>query len=103
MRAEDEPPAESLEQLAARQAETRRKLAGRLRVLVLAPGAQRAAHLHPQAPRLILRHDGYQWTPLAAAANYAAAQQLLHGPPSGEPSAHPAGGTAGTGRHRKPA
>ncbi|OKI09366.1 hypothetical protein A6A06_01240 [Streptomyces sp. CB02923] len=96
-----EPPEESLEQLAARQAKAHRDLAGQLRVLVLAPGPQRAAHLHPKAPRLVLRHDGYQWTPLMTATDYAAAQQLLHGPPPIPPPAGPAR-TGSRGRHRKP-
>ncbi|MFK8848436.1 MULTISPECIES: DUF6087 family protein [Streptomyces] len=70
---------DSLEHVAARHDHARQRMVGRLRAVVLALGPVRAAHLYPEAPRLILRHDGYQWTPLTTAADYASAQQLLHG------------------------
>ncbi|MFI9275145.1 DUF6087 family protein [Kitasatospora sp. NPDC052896] len=75
---------ESLEDWYARR-QQRRRSPGTLRILPLAPGAQ-AAHLHPEAPRLVLEWDGYGWVPAAVADDYAAAGALLRPP---------------TGRHRK--
>ncbi|MEU1424259.1 DUF6087 family protein [Kitasatospora sp. NPDC005751] len=76
---------EPLEDWYARRQQRRRR-PGTLRVVPLAPGAG-AAHVVPDAPRLILEWDGFAWVPAAVAADRQSAGQLL-GPP--------------TGRHRKP-
>ncbi|MDH6133025.1 hypothetical protein P3T37_002419 [Kitasatospora sp. MAA4] len=57
---------------------------------VHADGSRRAAHVNPDAPRLILEWDGHTWSFLTIAPDYKTAAGML--------------GTvkAGTGKHRKP-
>ncbi|MGW0764132.1 DUF6087 family protein [Streptomyces sp. NPDC002676] len=97
---------ESLEERAARRA-ARLRAVGERRAVPLGPGPQRAAHLNPDAPRLIVEWDGCQWAPVTTVDDYAAAQRMLHGigdeaarirpvPGRGRPMA------PGAGRHRKP-
>ncbi|MGW0999717.1 DUF6087 family protein [Streptomyces sp. NPDC002523] len=77
---------------------------GRLRAVpLLSGGGPEGAHLHPDAPRVIQRWNGYACAPYASAANLAAAQRLLY-PRDEEPPATPAPQPlqAGRGRHRKP-
>ncbi|MFF0550843.1 DUF6087 family protein [Streptomyces sp. NPDC004311] len=100
MNPEDEP----LDQWAARR-EGRLRRAGELKAVTLGPGPQRAAHLDPGAPRLILEWDGFQWVTLAVVDGYAAACRLLD--PSARAESVPVPGYAprlgrGTGRHGKP-
>ncbi|MEU3315343.1 DUF6087 family protein [Streptomyces sp. NPDC006662] len=100
MNPEDEP----LDQWAARR-EGRLRKPGELKAVTLGPGPQRAAHLCPDAPRLILEWDGFQWVALTVADDYAAACRALAPLPQAE-SAQVPGHTPrlgkGTGRHRKP-
>ncbi|MER8097151.1 DUF6087 family protein [Streptomyces goshikiensis] len=94
---------EPLDRWAARRAQRLRPV-GERKAVTLVPGSH-AAHVHPDAPRLILEWDGYQWTTLATVANLAAARRFLNPqtaddapptPPARSPLA------AGKGRHRKP-
>ncbi|MEU6310656.1 DUF6087 family protein [Streptomyces sp. NPDC047014] len=103
---EDEP----LDRWAARRQGRLRK-PGERKAITLGTGPQRAAHLAPDTPRLIVEWDGFAWQALATVENYAAACRALL--PTSE--TQPAGTTEttgpvtgrsplapGTGRHRKP-
>ncbi|MER6218243.1 DUF6087 family protein [Streptomyces sp. NPDC001674] len=100
MNPEDEP----LDQWAARR-EGRLRKPGELKAVTLGPGPQQAAHVRPDAPRLILEWDGFQWTTKTVAENYAAACRILNPAVKAEdvqvPGLTPRLGK-GTGRHRKP-
>ncbi|MFD6468914.1 DUF6087 family protein [Streptomyces goshikiensis] len=94
---------EPLDRWAARRAKRLRPV-GERKAVTLVPGAH-GSHVHPNAPRLILEWDGYQWTTLATVADLAAARRYLNPqtaddapptPPARSPMA------AGMGRHRKP-
>ncbi|MFI9202344.1 DUF6087 family protein [Streptomyces sp. NPDC053048] len=95
---------ESLEHWARRREADRERKKGRLRAIPLAPGPHRGAHVHPDAPRLIVRWDGYAWQPVAVVEDLAVAKTVLYPPePAGErpaewdrPAPEP-----GAGRHRK--
>lgn len=68
-------------------------------------GPQRAAHLDPDAPRLIVEWDSCQWVPVTTVDDYAAAQRMLHGIEDDGRMELPAPGPnpmIGRGRHRKP-
>ncbi|GAA2266746.1 hypothetical protein GCM10010430_59760 [Kitasatospora cystarginea] len=97
---EDEP----LEKWAARR-EKRLRPVGQLKAVIVGH-ENAAAHLHQQLPRLVSRWDGYQWVPETIAADYAAAQRILHGIEGDGvlplPPAAPNPLKAGRGRHRKP-
>ncbi|MFD3756671.1 DUF6087 family protein [Streptomyces sp. NPDC058622] len=84
---------------------------GDLKAVSLGPGPQRAAHVDPDAPRLILEWDGFAWQALTTVKNYAEACRVLAGtleaPASGQAeTTGPITGrnplAPGTGRHRKP-
>ncbi|WP_369776343.1 DUF6087 family protein [Streptomyces sp. R33] len=97
---EDEP----LDRWAARR-EGRLRKPGELKAVTLSSGPQRAAHLDPDAPRLILKWDGFAWQALTTVENYAAACQVLN--PSAQAEAAQLPGHTprlgkGSGRHRKP-
>ncbi|MFI1948201.1 DUF6087 family protein [Streptomyces virginiae] len=96
MNREDEP----LDRWAARR-EGRLRKPGELKALTLGTGPQRAAHLDPGAPRLILEWDGFQWVSVTVVDDYAAACRLLHPAPQPRPEEQPASGKR-EGRHRKP-
>lgn len=100
MNPEDEP----LDRWAARR-EGRLRKPGELKAVTLGPGPQRAAHLDPGAPRLIVEWDGFQWVTVTVVEDYAAACRLLN--PSAQAQAaqvpnHTPRLDRGTGRHRKP-
>ncbi|MFD8141875.1 DUF6087 family protein [Streptomyces sp. NPDC059708] len=100
MNPEDEP----LDRWAARR-EGRLRKPGELKAVTLGPGPQRAAHLDPGAPRLIVEWDGFQWVTVTVVEDYAAACRLLN--PSAQAQAAQVPGHTprldrGTGRHRKP-
>ncbi|MFF3013805.1 DUF6087 family protein [Streptomyces sp. NPDC057939] len=101
---------EPLDQWAARRQGRLRK-PGERKAITLGAGPQRAAHLDPDAPRLILEWDGFAWQPLTTVDNYAAACRALSPPPEAAPADQtettgPITGrnplAPGTGRHRKP-
>ncbi|UUU37571.1 DUF6087 family protein [Streptomyces sp. NBC_00162] len=103
---EDEP----LDRWAARRQGRLRK-PGELKAITLGTGQQRAAHLDPDAPRMILEWDGFAWQALTMVENYAAACRALSPPPEALPTtqAETPGPTPGRnplapgkGRHRKP-
>ncbi|MFF8731289.1 DUF6087 family protein [Streptomyces sp. NPDC015171] len=73
-----DPEDEPLEQWAEPR-DKRLRPVGEREGVHLGNGAQRAAHLLPDAPRLIVEWDGHQWVPLTAVDDYAAAQRMLHG------------------------
>ncbi|MGT2525797.1 DUF6087 family protein [Streptomyces nojiriensis] len=52
---------------------------GMLRASLIDGSAGRGAHVNPTAPRLMARWDVYRWVPETVAADYAAAQRMLHG------------------------
>ncbi|MEU3826905.1 hypothetical protein GT045_22770 [Streptomyces sp. SID486] len=96
---------EPLDEWAKRREERKRPI-GELKAVILGH-EHAAAHLHPRAPRVILRWDGYQWSPYRMADGYAAAQRVLHGTDDGQAAVLPTGPSGqpmapGTGRHRKP-
>ncbi|AWZ08360.1 MULTISPECIES: DUF6087 family protein [unclassified Streptomyces] len=93
---------------ARRQARLRQP--GQLRAITLGVGPQRAAHIDPDAPRMIVEWDGFDWQAVMVVDNYAAACLVLTpsegraadqtettGPVTGRNPLAP-----GTGRHRKP-
>ncbi|GHI84128.1 DUF6087 family protein [Streptomyces xanthophaeus] len=103
---EDEP----LDRWAARRQGRLRK-PGEKKAITLGAGPQRAAHLDPDAPRMILEWDGFAWQALMMVENYAAACRALspasEAAPAGQPeTTGPITGrnpqAPGTGRHRKP-
>lgn len=96
MNPEDEP----LDQWAARR-EGRLRKPGELKAVTLGPGPRRAAHLAPDAPRLILEWDGFQWVPVTVVDDYAAAGRTLNPAPQPLPQEQPAPKKQ-PGRHRKP-
>jgi hypothetical protein len=90
----------------AEWAERRRAKVGRLRAVPLVAGdGPKGSHLHPDAPRVIQRWNGYTWEPHCFAVDLAEAQRLLYprddGPPAEAP-VPPQPLRAGRGRHRKP-
>ncbi|MFE9792901.1 DUF6087 family protein [Streptomyces goshikiensis] len=101
---------EPLERWAARRQGRLRK-PGELTAITLGTGPQRAAHVDPDAPRMILEWDGFAWQPLMTVENYGAARLVLNPPPDST-SADQAETTGpvtgrnplapGRGRHRKP-
>ncbi|MCY0931517.1 DUF6087 family protein [Streptomyces sp. H27-H1] len=100
---------EPLDRWAARRQGRLRK-PGELKAITLSTGPARAAHVDPDAPRLILEWDGFAWQVLMTVDNYAdacrALGRSLHaqateqaettGPVTGRNPLAP-----GTGRHRK--
>ncbi|MGW7063612.1 DUF6087 family protein [Streptomyces sp. NPDC054904] len=101
---------EPLERWAARR-QGRLRQPGELKTVTLGTGPQRAAHVDPDVPRMILEWDGFAWRPLMTVENYAAARHVLNPQPvSTTPDqaerAGPVTGrnplAPGTGRHRKP-
>ncbi|MFJ8209719.1 DUF6087 family protein [Streptomyces sp. NPDC096033] len=96
MNPEDEP----LAQWAARR-EGRLRKPGELKAVTLGAGPQRAAHVDPDAPRLILEWDGFAWQPLATVGNYAAARAYMNPAPTTQPTSKQPKKKA-PGRHRKP-
>ncbi|MFJ4777351.1 DUF6087 family protein [Streptomyces sp. NPDC088762] len=97
MNPEDEP----LDRWAARR-EGRLRRTGELKAVTLGTGPQRAAHLDPEVPRLILEWDGFQWVALAVVEDYAAAcRRLRPVPQARQEGSRPAPRPQG-GRHRKP-
>ncbi|MER6734614.1 DUF6087 family protein [Streptomyces puniciscabiei] len=83
---DDEP----LEEWAARREKRRRKV-GERRAVPLVPGPQRAAHLDPNAPHLIVEWDGYHGHPdlvLPAAAGVFHPGRWPHPPRCGPPRQH---------------
>ncbi|WP_251072916.1 DUF6087 family protein [Streptomyces sp. ISL-43] len=94
---------EPLERWAARR-EKRLRPVGEKKAVTLGAGHQRAAHVDPDAPRLILEWDGYAWQPVTTVEDYAAALRLLNPPPPAPPSQPVRPGSPlapGTGRHRR--
>ncbi|MFJ7589511.1 DUF6087 family protein [Streptomyces sp. NPDC097617] len=101
---------EPLERWAARR-EGRLRKPGERKAITLSDGPQRATHVDPDAPRMLLEWDGFAWQPLLTVENYAAARLALYPPPEATP-ADQAEVTApvevrsplapGTGRHRRP-
>ncbi|WP_030732173.1 DUF6087 family protein [Streptomyces sp. NRRL S-237] len=94
------PEEEPLDQWAARRQGRLRK-PGEKKAVTLGPGPQRAAHLNPAAPRLILEWDGFQWVPVTVVDDYAAARRVLYPAPQPQQQAQPAPKKQ-PGRHRKP-
>ncbi|HEY9373101.1 DUF6087 family protein [Streptomyces sp.] len=97
---EDEP----LDEWAARR-EMRLRLVGERKAVRLGGNPHRAAHVDPDAPRLIVEWDGYAWQPVTLVDDYAAACRTLNPPPEPPPNnpTPPRPPTVpGTGRHRKP-
>ncbi|MGW2585334.1 DUF6087 family protein [Streptomyces virginiae] len=101
---------EPLERWAARRQGRLRK-PGERKAITLGAGPQRAAHVDPDAPRLICEWDGFAWKALMYVDNYAAARRALNPQPDSTPAnqveaAGPVKGrnplAPGTGRHRKP-
>ncbi|MFF8268351.1 DUF6087 family protein [Streptomyces sp. NPDC016562] len=101
---------EPLERWAARRQGRLRK-PGELKAVTLGTGPQRAAHVDPDAPRLILEWDGFAWQPVMPVDDYAAARRVLNPPPGNEAAGQdevtgrvrgPNPLAPGTGRHRKP-
>ncbi|WP_328923298.1 DUF6087 family protein [Streptomyces sp. NBC_00190] len=74
---------------------------GELKAITLGTGPLRAAHLDPDAPRMILEWDGFAWQPLTTVHNYAAACQILNPALAPQQSTQPAPKKQ-PGRHRKP-
>ena len=70
---QDEP----FEQWVRRREKERERRKGRVRLSALTPGVRRGSHVHPEAPRLISRWDGYRWQPVAVVADLAAAKAAL--------------------------
>ncbi|MET9291369.1 DUF6087 family protein [Streptomyces sp. NPDC003077] len=97
---------EPLADWARRRQERRERHIGRLRAIPLAPGA-RGAHVHPQAPRMIVEWTGEQWTPVQVVADLAAAREVLDAPrrpvPRPSDSETRLDDGPGPGRHRRPA
>ncbi|MEU9026775.1 DUF6087 family protein [Streptomyces sp. NPDC048383] len=103
---EDEP----LDRWAARRQGRLRK-PGDMKAITLGAGLQRAAHLDPGAPRMILEWDGFAWQPLMTVEDYAAACRALSPAPEAAaadqadrtgPVTRRSPMAPGTGRHRKP-
>lgn len=105
-----DPADEPLEEWAARRKRRRaaeREVTGTRRVIPLAEGA-RAAHIAPDAPRLLLEWDGTAWTTVGVARNADDARAFLGHVPQPVPASdtqpqppYPGLGP-GRGRHRKP-
>ncbi|MFK0049931.1 DUF6087 family protein [Streptomyces sp. NPDC090741] len=102
---EDEP----LDRWAARR-QVRLRKPGEKKAITLGAGPQRAAHLAPNAPRLILEWDGFAWQALSTVENHTAACRALSHTPEAAPTdrAETTGSITGrnplapgTGRHRK--
>ncbi|MCY0935940.1 DUF6087 family protein [Streptomyces sp. H34-S4] len=91
---------EPLERWAARRQGRLRK-PGELKAIPLGTGPQRAAHVDPDAPRLILEWDGFAWQVLMTVENYSAACQILNPAPQPQQRPEPAPPKQ-PGRHRKP-
>ncbi|MGW5342887.1 DUF6087 family protein [Streptomyces sp. NPDC004050] len=64
------------------------------------PQSPAAAHLDPDAPRLILEWDGFQWVPVTVADDYPATGRILS--PVPEPQQRKQSVPRQPGRHRKP-
>ncbi|WP_374777130.1 DUF6087 family protein [Streptomyces sp. NBC_01310] len=96
---------EPLEAWAKRYLDRRAARIGELRAVPIGGNNGRGAHIDPRAPRVMMRWDGYQWVAESVAADYAAAQRILHG--IGTAQAEPPTGLPGqalpkpTGRHRR--
>ncbi|MFD9452382.1 DUF6087 family protein [Streptomyces sp. NPDC059985] len=99
---------EPLDQWAARRQGRLRK-PGKRKATTLGTGPQRAAHLDPETPRLILEWDGFARQPLTTVDNYAAACRALSPTPEAAPADQPETTgpitgrnplAPGTGRHR---
>ncbi|MFE4829152.1 DUF6087 family protein [Streptomyces sp. NPDC056672] len=100
-------PDEPLDSWAARRDERRaahREITGHRRVVVLGEGA-RAAHVTPDAPRLLLEWDGTAWATVGVAQDAGQAREFLgHVPPpvvDVEASDRQPRLGKGTGRHRR--
>ncbi|MFK0292917.1 DUF6087 family protein [Streptomyces sp. NPDC090442] len=95
-----------MEQWAARR-EKRLWPVGERKAVHLGDGPMRAAHIDPDAPRLIVEWGGYQWVPLTIVEDYVAACRFLNPMPAEPPKSGDLRATRspmaeGTGRHRKP-
>ncbi|MFF4423415.1 DUF6087 family protein [Streptomyces sp. NPDC001549] len=97
--------------MGARREGRRLRKPGEKKAIALGTGPQRAAHLDPQAPHLILEWDGFAWRALTTVEDYAAACRALSPPPEAAPADQPETTgpitgrnplAPGTGRHRKP-
>ncbi|MFJ6721755.1 DUF6087 family protein [Streptomyces sp. NPDC091259] len=76
---------------------------GETRAIPMSEGEVRAAHVNPKTPRLMVRWEGYQWSAVGLAKDFAAAQRIVH--PDQSPSLPLPGGPVPhkkPGRHRKP-
>ncbi|MGE7385605.1 DUF6087 family protein [Streptomyces sp. NPDC004126] len=73
-----------------------------MKAITLAPGPQRAAHLAPDAPRLILEWDGFAWQPLTTVDDYASARRYMNPMPAPQPQEQQPVPKKRPGRHRKP-
>ncbi|MFJ4777414.1 DUF6087 family protein [Streptomyces sp. NPDC088762] len=91
---------EPLDRWAARRQGRLRK-PGEKKAITLGAGPQRAVHLDPDVPRMILEWDGFAWQPLTVVEDYAAACQILNPVPQPQQAAQPAPKKQ-PGRHRKP-
>lgn len=104
---DDEP----LEAWAERRSR-RLRAVGTLRAVIIGMPAGTAGHLLPAEPRAIEEWDGYQWSPVALADNYASACRYLDPDKNAERVARENAAEEaalswtrfrrGTGRHRKP-
>lgn len=99
-----DPADEPLEVWAARR-EGRRRKVGELRVIPLTEGPARGGHVQPEAPRAVVRWDGFAWEPVTIVPDYAAVRRLIDPTAPAEvvavPGFSPAPLRAGRGRHRR--
>ncbi|GGU88697.1 hypothetical protein GCM10010211_63980 [Streptomyces albospinus] len=96
---------EPLDHWAARRQQHLRPI-GERKAVSLGAGPHQGAHVDPQARRMVVEWDGFQWIPVTVVENYAAACRMLNPVPeptkTEERSATWSPMTPGTGRHRKP-
>lgn len=95
---------EPLAEWARRREERRNRSMGRLRAVPLTEGPHRAAHVEPDAPRVIEEWDGSRWAAVGLVDDLAAAKSLLLTAQLVEekPAGWDGSGSEGRGRHRKP-
>ncbi|WP_327250974.1 DUF6087 family protein [Streptomyces sp. NBC_01244] len=91
---------EPLDRWAARR-QGRLRAPGELKAVTLGSGPHRAAHMNPDAPRMILEWDGFAWQALMIVDNFAEACRILYPTPQPQQHAQPAPPKQ-PGRHRKP-
>ncbi|MEU8586681.1 DUF6087 family protein [Streptomyces sp. NPDC048664] len=98
---------EPLQEWARRREERRAAAKGRLRAVPLTEGRHRAAHIEPDAPRVIQEWNGNEWETIGVVENLDAAKALLYPPqPATEKPAEwdrPTALGPGRGRHRRTA